>query len=173
MPTKYAPADLNTPKLLFEKLQRDRRRFKRRSKVQSDHIINFYVTAWHLTDWIWFEHVENDWNLRQRFGLHFVSACESDFQNWVCDDSGTPREPLIRCYLVATGSKHHTFRRKPRGFTATIDVSSGTVLSEEGLTFDLKKIDRDTGMPAGRVEFESDMDEIVKFWRKFFRTYLT
>lgn len=167
MPTPYGPPGLNTPKQLFEKLKRDRLRYKKGGKVQPDHIFNFFVTAWHLTDWVWWEHLRDDTALRARIGLTEHSL--TGFQNWVVDG----RDVLKRCYLMATGGKHHT-RTQERKFTATVDVSANRSSGpSDTIIYKLEQIDKPSGVSAARRPFSDEMDEIVKFWDWFFRTYIS
>jgi hypothetical protein len=85
----------------FRKLHREKRRFEGAGSDQQgmsdkvDAAINFAITAWHMTDWVW---VQREDKLRR----HFDVDCKREFQNEMrrqCPD-------LAVCDVIANAAKH-------------------------------------------------------------------
>jgi len=83
---------------MFRKLHRELGYFRKARgdrKASTDHAINFCITAWHLTDWIWLRHAAD---LRgERFGENL-----QDFQLAVKRES----VEMAVCDVVANAAKH-------------------------------------------------------------------
>ena len=86
---------------IFRKLGREKRRFEKAGsdnegrKDQVDAAINFAITAWHMTDWVW---QRQERELCERFGVR----CKREFQEEMrrqCPD-------LAVCDVIANAAKH-------------------------------------------------------------------
>jgi hypothetical protein len=153
-----------------QKLERERARIAEaggnRQKL-SDHGINFAVTAWHLTDWLW-RGMKTMHALKAKIaraiGLPPQSLGLDDFQKYVYAQCGE----LIYCQVIATASKHvgadrkllnqgHYQRNIASGLslTATMHVTFGT-------SWVLKIIDGSDRLPALSI-----FDAVLTFWTDF------
>ncbi len=86
---------------IFRKLYRERRRFELAGsdnegrQNQVDAAVNFAITAWHMTDWVW---QRQERELCERFGVR----CKREFLNKMreqCPD-------LKVCDVIANAAKH-------------------------------------------------------------------
>jgi hypothetical protein len=86
---------------IFRKLHREKQRFERAGSngealaEQVDAAINFAITAWHMTDWVW---VQQEHKLREYFG---VNSCR-EFQ----DEMRRCYPDLAVCDVIANAAKH-------------------------------------------------------------------
>jgi hypothetical protein len=113
---------------MFRKMRRELGYYREAGDIRHasvDHAINFCVTAWHLTDWIWLGY--SDYLKSNDMGLKLA-----DFQLWVRESS---RE-LGVCDVIANAVKHggtaHQKPGRPAVMTllVTDPVPQGTTLVE-------------------------------------------
>ena len=161
MVTRYSHAPINSAPEFLAKLKRERQRFKRGGKHTADHIFNFYVTGWHITHWIWKEHIQGS-ALQSTVGPTLML-----FQRWVRD---TGKGPLMRCYIIATGGKHYE-RDQPGARDATeFDVSAQTKLTRSGTEWLFEFLDTNTRQEIEpSVPVTDDMEAVVQFWSDFLK----
>jgi hypothetical protein len=162
--------DVKTCRGMLNKLERERERIDEaggdREKL-SDHGINFAVTAWHLTDWVWRD-MKPMHELRARIakaaGVPPQTFELTDFQRHVCAQC----QEMVFCQAICTASKHVSADPKTLGqgnYLKTIasDFSlPATPVSGLGTVWVLKIIDGDERRPA-----EPIFDAVLRFWKQF------
>jgi hypothetical protein len=83
---------------MFRKLHREKRRFEQTEADRRDQVdaaLNFCVTAWHLTDWVWGIHERA---VRTASGARSLGR----FQEWI----GKQCPELAVCDVIANAIKH-------------------------------------------------------------------
>jgi hypothetical protein len=86
---------------IFRKVYREKRRFERAQSDpegmsdQVDAAINFAITAWHVTDWVWAQH---EGRLREHFHVNSIRDFQAEIRR---------RCPgLAVCDVIANAAKH-------------------------------------------------------------------
>ena len=132
------------------------------SPDSSRHAINFAMTAWHLTDWVWGLQLKANWERqRQLFGTIFRGGID-EFRAGVvkeCEELGIMQE-------ICNGSKHlgsdpkadiaDTFRAAP------INIKIG-----EGSDAKVSKGENRvwvTNQKGGTVVFVDLAEKVLRFW---------
>ncbi len=139
--------DVESCRDLVEKLYREFVRFMEADtrEEQSDHAVNFALTAWHLTDWIWKAKTEGRLEFKRELAKASEDWPEGDaglkvFRKYVLSRCGL----LAYCEVVATAAKH-----------ADVDPKEWR-----------KEIETYASAPS---RLNRDFDEIGKGWKwKFF-----
>jgi hypothetical protein len=171
MRSKVSPTlDVDTCSDMLNKLERERARIDEaggdRQKL-SDHGINFAVTAWHLTDWVWRD-MKSMYSLKAKIakavGLSPQNLGLGEFQQYVCAECAD----MVYCQAIGTASKHVGADPKLLGqgnyqkniasdfsLTATTSVSFGSF-------WVLKIIDG-----GDRLQALPIFDNVLTFWTKF------
>jgi hypothetical protein len=86
---------------IFRKLHREKRRFERAESSregmsdQVDAAINFAITAWHMTDWVWVQHEDK---LREHFHVNSKRKFQDEMRR-LCPG-------LAACDVIANAAKH-------------------------------------------------------------------
>lgn len=83
---------------VFRKLYRERRRFENAGdsrQDQTDAVINFAITAWHLSEWVWRQY---EAKLRGQLGVQ----SEGEFQRYLKENCRN----LAVCDVIANAAKH-------------------------------------------------------------------
>jgi hypothetical protein len=97
--------DLNHPRDLLDKLGRELDRLKDGNREDSaDHALNFAVTAWHLTEWVWAS-IKGNYPLRQRLAAEIGEPATAfgveAFQKWAMRSGD-----IAVCQAICTFAKH-------------------------------------------------------------------
>lgn len=109
--------ELRDSRDILEKLQWELRNLFCRQRHDINackyHAFNCAVTAWHVTDWLWYDisselKNERQWNRCEDFQRYVRKACPA----------------LNLCYEVGRGSKHYLVERNPDSTISTV-ISDG------------------------------------------------
>ena len=163
--------DVESCRDLVEKLNREYKRFLHAvtREEQSDHAVNFSLTAWHLTDWVW--------DAKAGGRLEFKGDLAKEFEKWPGGDAGLKsfRKYILHrcgflayCEMVATAAKHADVDQKDWRPDMETTASASTTLN-----LDLDKIGE--GWKWKIVDGENRPDAlavfgaILYFWNKLIR----
>jgi hypothetical protein len=152
------------------KLQRERKRIDDAAGDRehlSDHGVNFAVTAWHLTDWVWRD-IGERYDLLSKIAKHAgVSPSKvekPDLDRYLC--AQCPQ--LMYCQAIATASKHVGCDTKllgqgghPNPIEAEFSSTASTMINLRA-GWVLKITDGDRRIPAAPV-----FDAVLNFWTEF------
>lgn len=148
---------------IFSKLYREKERFEKAAKgedlrEQIDAAINFAITAWHITDWIWKSHKAA---LTEHYG-----ECKRGFQRKIKEEC----PDLAVCDVIANAAKHGGAAdlRKDRPNLETILVAHPVELVAE--------LDKRGWSLRIEVDGKSDDPHAVfyrafQFWHRFIQKY--
>ena len=157
---------------MLDKLKREFNRLEVAPEREdiADHAINFAITSWHLTDWIWAAYEDK----RLKFRGEAADASASwgkgrnglgDFRKYIFE-----REPRIRyCDPIANEAKHLVLdeKRRPGRSVLKTTASASSILSGTGFLMGpvdwIPKILREGNRLDARLEF----DCILDFWSSF------
>jgi hypothetical protein len=157
---------------IFRKLHREKLRFERAEsdrEAMSDQVdaaINFAITAWHMTDWVWVQHEDK---LRDYFHVNG----SREFQ----DEMRRQCPGLAVCDVIANAAKHggvaHTRKDRPDIETVLLahPVGEGPPGAEMVAVLAQRRwslIIEVDGMPQNpRALF----NQIFLFWHRFIQQY--
>ncbi len=159
--------DLRTPLDLLRKLGRDLRDFREDATRQWDYAYNFSITAWHLTDWLWWYDRAQHPDAKKHFGCSSLRS----FQAKICDESSD----IKVCNDLATGSKHFYVARQTKVVeTVAVSAGPGFILGTDQL--DVDRLDPSPVLKVRMVDGTSVKAAVVlnhtmKFWFNFFQKH--
>jgi hypothetical protein len=117
---------------IFRKLYREKQRFETAGldrKGQADQVdaaINFAITAWHMTDWVWHQQ-------QQKLCEYFEVKCLREFQ----DEMRRRCPSLAVCDIIANAAKHGgtAHKREDRPEIETVLVAHPVAKREPSVEF--------------------------------------
>jgi hypothetical protein len=157
---------------VFAKVYREKRRFEKAGsdnegrKDQVDAAVNFAITAWHMTDWVW---------QRQQHELceHFGVRCLREFQ----DEMRRRCPDLAVCDVIANAAKHGgAAHKKPdRPEIETVLVAQPVADGTAGVELYVVEADPEWSLMIrvnGKPEDPGPLfNRIYLFWWKFIQQY--
>ena len=153
---------------IFRKLYREKQRFEKAGsdnegrKNQVDAAVNFAITAWHMTDWVW---LRQEHELCECFGVKNLREFQDEMRQQ-CPE-------LAVCDVIANAAKHGgaAHKRQDRPDVETVLVAEGAVGVEIlAVTADPEwslKI-RVNGKPKDPLSL---FTRVFLFWHKFIQKY--
>ncbi len=157
---------------IFRKLGNEKRRFEKAElngegrADQVDAAINFAITAWHVTDWVWGQH---EHALSECFGVEKLS----EFQNTMrqrCSD-------LAVCDVIANAAKHGGAAYKKMGRPDVETILVAHPVANDAAGVELLAVQKDL---QWSLEIEVDgkrkdpldlFNRVFRFWHKFIQKH--
>ena len=157
---------------IFRKLGNEKRRFERaelngESRAdQVDAAINFAITAWHMTDWVWGQHEQM---LRQRFSVDKLPEFQKAIRR-KCSD-------LAVCDVITAAAKHGGTADE-RAYRPDVE----TILFAHPVANDAAGVELVAVQKAPQWSLEIEVDgkrkdplelfnRVFRFWHKFIQKY--
>ena len=157
---------------IFRKLYRERQRFGKAGsdnegrRDQVDAAINFAITAWHMTDWVWDQHQHQ---LCKSFEVSKISEFQNEMRRQFPD--------LAICDVIANAAKHGgtAHKKKDRPDVETILVAHPVANDAAGVELIAVLADRQwslkirvNGKPKDPLEL---FNRVFFFWHKFIQQH--
>lgn len=143
--------DIKSSKDFFQKLVEDHEEFKL-SSTSSRIALNCAMTAWHLTEWVYYEYHEN---LSTKFPLL------KDFQNMMKKQCPS----LQIMHDLANGTKHFKLNRHRTSIEST-ELHLGDFSSDFSRDFDISSLV--IILNDGRkIYFEDEINTCLNYWVKY------
>lgn len=146
----------------FDKLKEEYKDL-RDDLTSSRHAINCAMTAWHLTEWVWAEHLAGDPPAQQRIDGSIRKFYQ--FRNWAVVEC--PELEIMEC--ITNGSKHFTFDKEKVQSTKKHGGGFGPGFARD---FDIGRLEVELD-DGTRRWFDNVVEAVIEFWDKFFVKYLT
>ncbi len=157
---------------IFRKLGREKQRFEKAElngegrADQVDAAINFAITAWHVTDWVWGQHEQA---LREHFDVNDLRGFQNEMRRQ-CPD-------LAVCDVIANAAKHggtaHERENRPEIETILVadSVTEGTAGVELIAAPARRQWSLEIEVDGTRVEPIELFNRIFRFWHKFIQQH--
>ena len=157
---------------IFRKLGREKQRFEkaelnRESRAdQVDAAINFSITAWHLTDWVW---GQQEHTLREYFDVNDFNGFQNEMRR-LCTD-------LAVCDVIANAAKHGgtAHKREDRPEIDTILVADSVNEGAAGVELFAASAHRQWSLEievdGARRDPHALFNRVFRFWHGFIQQH--
>ena len=157
---------------IFRKLGREKRRFEKAElngegrADQVDAAINFAITAWHLTDWVWSQRKHA---LREYFDVNDIGGFQNEMRR-LCPN-------LAVCDVIANAAKHGgtAHKREDRPEIETILVADSVTKGAAGVELFAAPAHRQWSLEievdGTRVDPLELLNSVFFFWHKFIQQH--
>ncbi len=157
---------------IFRKLGNEKRRFEKAEwkgegrADQMDAAINFAITAWHVTDWVWGQH---EHALSEYFGVKTLTKFQNEMRR-ECSD-------LAVCDVIANAAKHGGAAHEKMGRPDVETILVAHPASNDAAGVELVAVQTDL---QWSLEIEVDgkrkdplelFNRVFSFWHKFIQKH--
>ncbi len=157
---------------IFRKMGREKQRFENAESNgegladQVDAAINFAITAWHMTDWVWGQHEQV---LHEHFGVNDLPGFQNEMRRQYPD--------LAVCDVIANAAKHGgtAHARENRPEMETILVADSVIEGTAGVELIAELVRRQWSLEietdGTRVDALTLFNKVFRFWHRFIQQH--
>lgn len=125
------------------------------------HAMNFVITAYHLTEWVWKDFLKEDESTRNKLG---IAKDINAFHRWIAEKSIW----TAQMQDLANGSKHFQMKGLPvrRHVVGPLNTAAYNTIGYNEMRSTLVVDMGDHSIPASHL-----FEVVMRFWRDFLKFY--